>query len=503
MFDAERKFLAPLLQRDSELIGWLGVGAIGGLFAPVFFGAVLPTPIKTMLLGTSASCSCAISAIAGSAASQKGSRLNRIIDATDEKLLTESMAHQLAMAQVTGAIGQKQALVEWIVNNVPVEQQGAAFAFVGLQQFAPYQVAAAAEVANEGAIAPRNLHEFHLDEWREESGLGEMSTEAKYALCQGKSMIFAGNPREGKTVAAHYALYQWAKSDPDLVVYANDMHLGMNNDPKFASNWIGIPRVDEIPKDVRTCVVKSTPRMLERFLKPVRDLLQYRKQHNVNNPHVVVAIDEFTNQLDALDEKEVESIVKTFAEIATEAPKYGINFWLILHSLTKDDLGGLSRKVLRAAHVVMGAEMTQDRIQVSNCPRSLPQDSVDFAQSLYRQVGLPAGFATSLPIPDGYLPPPPLENGLQDLILDWRPVAVPTQVSEVVEQRSEPEPKSEPKIKARDLNQKDQVRSAFDAFKAWYSPDKTDAEVVAKALELTGQEVKDVAKLRSLMEGSR
>ncbi len=314
-----------------------------------------------------------------------------------------------------------------------------------------------------------------------------MDPAALYARCIGTSMLWAANPREGKTIAAHYALWVWAQSDPNLVIFWFDPHLGMNNDPRWASNWLGVPVMTKLPQNVQTGVYKGEPRDLLKFLKVVDELLKFRKQNNVNQPPVVVGIDEFTSQLEQIEiipevgEAIATQIRQVFSRIATEAPKFGINFWLILHSLTKDEIG-IDRKVIRAAHVAMGAEMTQDRIQVSNCPRKIPDKAIELVQEIFQEYGKPAGFATTLPVPEGYLPPPPIA-GTAELVLQWLPPEPESEASssewdEDFEAKYGADPddliaaeKSNLKqsdIKPRNLDATNPVRDAFNELALWY-----------------------------------
>ncbi|MBD3882141.1 hypothetical protein IFO70_10260 [Phormidium tenue FACHB-886] len=403
----------------------LWAGAVGGLSIAIPFAGSLPTYAKTAALTTSFFSAAGLVALESIGAEWKRYQLAQ--QKINQSAIEAQYGAEDALLQVVAELQHPIAVKNWIAANVPYNAQEWAFQQAGVSALALQEIQFARQVMGmveqplaeiQSEVVRAQAQELNLDEWREANGGGEATPEELYANCQKRSMIWAGNPREGKTVAAHFALWLWAKADPKLVIFAFDKHFGMNNDLKFASNWVGVPLLEEVPKNVQTCVVKKSAKDLEKFLRKVQELLTYRIQNNINTPHVVVPIDEFTNLLESLDEKEVESIVKIFAEIATEAPKYGIYFWLILHSLTKEEIG-IPRKVLRACHVVMGCEMTQDTVQVRNCPRSLPQEAVDYGQSVYRERGLPAGFVTSLPIPQGYLPPPNLPNGLADLKIDW------------------------------------------------------------------------------------
>ncbi|MEP0911784.1 hypothetical protein NDI45_12760 [Leptolyngbya sp. GB1-A1] len=241
---------------------------------------------------------------------------------------------------------------------------------------------------------------------------------AKYAKLARQSLIFVGNPREGKSVAAHYALSAWVDEDPDLILYVFDPALGVNDSPRFRSNWLGIPRLTTCPKDVQTGVFKGSAKQLRDFLEPAYLLFQGREREEVNYPPVAMVVDELSNKLNELSEKEIEPIAQMIQALAGQAPKYGIFFWGILHTTTKEEMG-LPRQTIRHCAAVMGVEAAQDKSQLSNLPRTIPPGAISFGQQQYRlRGGNPAGFVTSIPIENGYLPVPPLE-GLDELLRDW------------------------------------------------------------------------------------
>jgi hypothetical protein len=74
---------------------------------------------------------------------------------------------------------------------------------------------------------------------------------------------------------------------------------------------------------------------------------------------------------------------------------------------------------LRQFHLVIGVELSQDRTVLSNAPRLLPPKAIAHGQEQYRLQGLRAGFITSLPVANGFLPAPPLPDGLVGLERDW------------------------------------------------------------------------------------
>lgn len=500
LFREQREGLAPAVQANRLMMGAFAAIAIMGVGIPVLNPA-LGKVSKLMGLTLGFTASVAFTAMAG--ASTRSAKIDESLD----KAQIESLKRDLAAeAQFDFALGKirTDARVVSMLEQLPAPMQRhylQEFGLAGLVAPPPQPVMEA------GKPTEGHLHELNLDEWREANGLNAQTCEQLYGQCIAKSILFAGNPREGKTVAAHYALRQWVDTDPSLVIFAFDKHLGMNNDARFGSNWLGIPKVEGIPNNVSTCVVKAGSHQLERFLRRVEELLAYRLQTETREPAVVVVIDEFTNLLEALSEEEVEAIVKIFGQIATEAPKYGINFWLILHSLTKEEIG-IPRKVLRACHVVMGAEMSQDRIQVSNCPRTIPTTAIDHGQSVYRELGgLPAGFVTSLPVPNGYLPVPNLPNGLAELIVDWKDA----KALDVVVPKTEPTdaPKKaqhDPTIQGRDINASNEMRDFYKEARAWYldqNPKPTNAELRIKWHALTGKLFETeppIDKLREILE---
>lgn len=300
--------------------------------------------------------------------------------------------YQAASAQVSHAVtGEIQSAVNWVQRYFP-ELQG----------------------------KPKNrIQRIAMDAYRELLK-APTSPIALYAKLARQSVIFVGNPREGKSVAAHYALSVWLDEQPDLIPYVFDPALGVNDSAAFRSNWLGIPRLTSCPKDVQTGVFKGSARQLRDFLEPAYLLFQCREREEINGAApVVVIVDELSNKLNELSEQEIEPIAQIIQALAGQAPKYNIWFWGILHTTTKDEMG-LPRQAIRHCAAVMGVEANQDKSQLNNLPRTIPPGAVEYGQQQYRlRGGKPAGFVTSVPVENGYLPPPPL-SGLDELLRDWQ-----------------------------------------------------------------------------------
>lgn len=262
------------------------------------------------------------------------------------------------------------------------------------------------------------LQRIALDGWRELSQ-GNSPVPNLYRQFQRQYIAFAANKREGKTSAAHYGISLWLDADPSLLLYIFDPNRGMNNDPKFAPTWLGIPELDRLPtNELCTGAFKGKPEDLEPFIDAAIALLDQRINSASRTPSVLVGIDELTNQLPQLDEKSRNRIITKLTTLATQGDKHGIYLWIILHTITKEETC-LDRVFLRQFHLVLGVELSQDKTVLSNAPRLLPTQAIAQGQTQYRQSGLPAGFVTSLPIAQGYLPPPPLPDGLKGLERDW------------------------------------------------------------------------------------
>jgi hypothetical protein len=262
------------------------------------------------------------------------------------------------------------------------------------------------------------LQRIALDGWRQ-LAQGNNPVPALYAQFRRQYLVFAANKREGKTSAAHYGLSLWVEAEPDLLVYIFDPNFGMNDDPKFAPTWLGIPELDAIPNDeIRTGAFRGKAEDLESFIDVAIALLNQRIESRSRTPPVLIGIDELTNLLPQLDEKNRDRVVSKLNTLVTQGDKHGIYLWVILHTITKEETC-LDRVFLRQFHLVIGVELSQDRTVLSNAPRLLPAKAIAHGQEQYRQNGLRAGFITSLPIADGFLPPPPLPDGLVGLERDW------------------------------------------------------------------------------------
>lgn len=449
IFAVEETAIAPRLNFNRLLLGLLGSTMAIGFIAPVALAQYLPKPFKTMLLGSG------LLASIGVASMTVKTRTDEAIASTIQEArlahVRMGLEHQIAQQQIRGEIqGETQALE--MIMRLPEWQQIYYLQKYGLLPLAAPLYPELQAPQQQGAIAlnatptQNNAHDLDISDWEAEQQEAQGSTAPQlYANAIKKSMVWAGCTGEGKTVAAHYALAQWADSDKDLVLYVFDMHFGMGRSDKYSSNWLGVPHEQKPPRYIKSCVVSGDPADLEAFLAPVIKLFQYRKQNKASAPTVVVVVDEFTNLLQSVDEETAERICKAYSQFATEAQKYGIFIWFILHSLTKEDLGGFPRVVLRQCHIVMGAEMTQDTVQCTNSPKKLPPSAIAYAQDAYRSGGLPAGFATSLPVADGYLPVAPVSD-LRDLIRDW------VTVNDQAEQQAEVQKESEPQAKVEGGN---------------------------------------------------
>jgi hypothetical protein len=262
------------------------------------------------------------------------------------------------------------------------------------------------------------LQRIALDGWREISR-GNNPVPTLYSQFKRQYIAFAANKREGKTSAAHYGLSLWMESEPDLLLYVFDPNFGMNDDLKFAPTWLGIPELDALPdEEIRTGAFKGKAKDLEPFIDVAIALLNQRIESRSRSPSVLIGIDELTNLLPQLDEKSRDRTISKLNTLVTQGDKHGIYVWIILHTITKEETC-LDRVFLRQFHLVIGVELSQDRTVLSNAPRLLPPKAIAHGQEQYRLHGLRAGFITSLPVADGFLPTPPLPDGLVGLERDW------------------------------------------------------------------------------------
>lgn len=458
IFAVEEMAIAPRLGFNRLLLSVLGSTMAIGFVFPVALAQYLPKSFKTALLGAGL-----VSSIGVAAMTRKTGD-----DEAVASTITEARRHQLrihleqqiARQAIAGEIqGETQALE--LIMRLPEWQQIYYLQKYGLLPLAaPLYPELQQAPQPQGAIASaqpttNTLHDFDAEmvKWQSQQDEAQGSTAPQlYAKTIRQCMIWAGSSGEGKTVAAHYALWLWATDDRDLVIYVFDMHFGMGHgktDERYRSNWLGLPLAEKIPRHIKSCVYKGRPTDLEAFINPVIDLVRYRIENEINSPDVVVVVDEFTNILSEFEEDEVERISNAYSRFATEAKKYGVYIWFCQHSLSKVDLGGekkpFPRKVMRQCELAMGAKMTQDKIQVSNAPVTLPAEAIATAQAYYRQHGSPAGFATSLPIEGGWLPPAPVSD-LRDLRLDW------VTVNATAEQQAEAQKEAEPQAKVEGGN---------------------------------------------------
>jgi hypothetical protein len=262
------------------------------------------------------------------------------------------------------------------------------------------------------------LQRIAIDGWRE-LFKGNNPAPALYNQFKRQYIAFAANKREGKTSAAHYGLSLWIEAEPDLLLYVFDPNLGMNDDPVFAPTWLGIPELDTLlDGEIRTGAFKGKAKDLEPFIDVAVALLNQRIDSLSRTPSILIGIDELTNLLPQLDEKSRDRIIGKLNTLVTQGDKHGIYVWIILHTITKEETC-LDRVFLRQFHLVIGVELSQDRTVLSNAPRLLPPKAIAYGQEQYRLHGLRAGFITSLPVADGFLPAPPLPNGLVGLERNW------------------------------------------------------------------------------------
>lgn len=415
IFSLEQQAIAPATQTHRYMLAGLAAIATLGTLAPIMLPQ-MPKPFKTGLLGAgllSSAFGAAMTFRTPTEVKIEGAIANQQIEQ-----LRSTMAHQVAY-QTTVKEMESELLLISTIQAMPETVQQYYMQKYGFAAMAQAQRPAMAQTVD---VTPQSsvgyVHDLNIDDWEaEQQEAAGLSAPVLYAKAIKEHMIWAGNQGEGKSVAAQYALAQWADVDPNLVPFWFDAHYGSGRDPRYEAHWLGIPHLKTMPKNVQTGVFKGEAKDLLPFLRLVQKLFRYRRTNDVRSPEVVVGIEEATNLIPQLNDQDIAEISGILAELGTEAPKFGMRYWLICHTLTKEEIL-IERKVLRQAHVVMGVEMTQDKVQVGNCPRSLSKDAIDQAQIIYREYGKPAGFVTSLPVPDGYLPKPPV-NDTRDLIRDW------------------------------------------------------------------------------------
>jgi hypothetical protein len=161
------------------------------------------------------------------------------------------------------------------------------------------------------------LQRIALDGWKELTK-GNNPVPTMYSQFRRQYIAFAANKREGKTSAAHYGLSLWVEAEPSLLVYVFDPNLGMNDDPKFAPTWLGIPELDAIPNhEIRTGAFKGKAENLESFIEVAIALLNQRIADSGRTPPVLIVFDELTNLLPQLDEKTRDRVIGKLNTLVT------------------------------------------------------------------------------------------------------------------------------------------------------------------------------------------
>jgi hypothetical protein len=479
----------------------LAASAVGGLVLPLGMSSLLPHAAKTALLTTSLLSSAALAIMNKSQYLERQVSEQRAIDGLRKAEHRRTLAREAMSADLEAKIDH---MVEMCVllADLPKPMRDLQLTTLGMPQLIPMF-----DPPRQPPPPRENVPILALvDPDSEDTGGDFAEVIDWYSQCKRQLMMFVGNQGEGKTNAAHFALYSWlatATAEEFPIIYIFDPHYGAGRDPKYRSTWLGIPRQTEVPKAVSTSVFQGEAEDMEAWLKPLVRLYKHRKANKIDiisgaRP-VVVLVDELTNHLNLMDEVKAKSVAKILAELGTGAPKFGIYFWGIVHDLAQSATQ-IPRTLYRQCEIVMGAGMCQDHTQVTNSPKSISKHTVEYATAVRRNTtpGIPAGYATSLPVPDGFLPPSPLSNKEMELEwtieqtqLDdpdpyqnwdaefegetggqpedfWEEPAVDTEPAKPKPPKPKPEPKPEPEIKSRDLNEGNTARNWYDAMRAWY-----------------------------------
>ena len=407
----------------------LAASAIGGLALPLAMSSLLPHGAKTAMLATSLVSSSALALMNKSQYLERQVTYQREVD----NLRRNAHKRQMAREAMTADLEEKiDHIVEICVTlaDLPPQIRNQQLVQLGMPDLIPMFD------PPKPPPPPRSSPQLIAltAEGSEDDG-GELAEIISwYAECKRQHMMFVGNQGEGKTNACHFALYSWlATATPEdfPIIYVFDPHYGAGRDPRYASTWLGIPKVDEAPKTVSTCVFHGEPDDLEAWMRPIMRLYKHRKTNGIDISRgarpVIIVIDELTNHLGVMNDAKAKAVIKNMKEMATGAPKFGFSFWGVVHDLAESNTM-VPRTLYRQCHIVMGAGMSQDTAQVNCSPRKFSSHTLEYAAVASRNTPpkTPAGYATSLPVPDGFLPPAPLTN--KEMELQWT-----TEQTELVE----------------------------------------------------------------------
>lgn len=326
-------------------------------------------------------------------------------------------------------------------------------------------------------------------------GEDEDSAYQLYRACRRQLLCFAGAQGEGKTNAAHFALWTWAHDPEDgehLVIYVFDPHYRSGRDPRYISTWLGIPELKQVPKDgIETGVFQGDEATFYDWLQPIWSLYKLRKANGIAVhlgveacPPVIFLPEEATNMIGLMDEVLAKKVKEQLSELATAAPKFGIYSWIIVHNLTESGTG-LPRKYYEQHELIAGAALCGIKSQMSAAPRVLSAHTIEFAVTARRIApsGVPCGYGTSLgEVPDGFLPPAPLNN--LEMEMDWTGEAIDVESEEIEDSpaaeeiaTAQPQP---PKLTTAD------ILKALQDWQAELQRPLTDEEIVSRFITLSG-----------------
>ncbi|MBE9182405.1 hypothetical protein IQ268_28050 [Oculatella sp. LEGE 06141] len=233
-----------------------------------------------------------------------------------------------------------------------------------------------------------------------------------------RNTIFGGISREGKSIAAHFALHLWLKANPNLVVWIYDPNFRMGKDTDFLPTWCGIPEGLPQPGEMRSCVVTNKDdfkilwgRYYASFCHRRREKIDGR--HPEGFEHLFI-IEEST----FLFTPDMEAEVKQLGEVATQGQKMNEFIWFVTHTLTKTEWN-LDRSTVRQCNVLMGVRMAEDSYQKAGSPQSMKHPSDRAKQYIQTLKGKDQqGFLTNMEFGDSYFPPPPIQ-GTKDLEFEF------------------------------------------------------------------------------------
>lgn len=509
----------------------LAASAIGGLVLPLALSSLLPHAAKTAILASSLAASSTLAILNKSQYLERATIYQREVD----NLRRNAHKRQLAREAMTADLEEKiDHIVEICVTlaDLPPQIRNQQLVQMGMPELIP--------LFDPPKPPPPPKEPLPLvaltAEGSEESG-GELAEIiAWYSECKRQHMMFVGNQGEGKTNACHFALYSWlATATPDdfPIIYVFDPHYGSGRDPRYASTWLGIPKADEVPKTVSTCVFHGEPDDLEAWFRPIMRLYKHRKINEIDISRgarpVIIVIDELTNHLGIMNDAKAKAVIQVLKELATGAPKFGFSFWGIVHDLAESNTA-IPRTLYRQCHIVMGAGMSQDTAQVSCSPKKFSSHTLEYAAVVSRNTPpkTPAGYVTSLPVPDGFLPPAPLTN--KEMELQWLPEQTELRErdpyedwDDQLENRYGIQPEDvweetwgdkdkfepEPEIKSRDINQGNIARDWFVALEKWFRDlgrNPSDDEIRAAWQQVSGKDEpltdNAIAYLRAKLKGN-